>query len=99
MSNETPTEQTAVPHPIGNTPGRFRGDSITINSHSFVIRNYTDTLHRGEIRVESGLLLIYNEDKVVKKIRGPQSYKVDLNAPNKFGAREDPVSFVETYRK
>ena len=37
MSNETPTEQTAVPHPIGNTPGRFRGDSITINSHSFVI--------------------------------------------------------------
>ena len=99
MSNETPTEQIPVPEPIGETPGRFRGDTITINPHHFVMRSYTSTLHKGEIRVEQGRLLIYNEEEVVKKIRAPQSYKVDLDGPNKFGAGDEAVSFTETYRQ
>jgi len=99
MSNEIPTEQIADPDPIGETPGRFRGDMITISPHHFVIRSYTDTLHNGEIRVETGRLLVYDENEIVKKIRAPQSYKVDLNAPNKFGAGDEAVSFTETYRQ
>ena len=98
MSNSIPAQSGSI-SPISPTGSNFWGQVVTINAHQTINRTYDDTLNRATIDVVDGVLHVYENGELVRKVVRDRRYEVAIGTPNTFAAGDRSVRFVETYKK
>jgi len=98
MSNSIPAQSGSI-SPITPTGSNFWGQVVTINANQTINRTYDSTLNRGTIDVVDGVLHIYENGELVRRVVRDRRYEVAIGDANTFAAGDEKVRFVETYRK